>query len=580
MRTRIQLALTPSFDKEVLSMKKKILIISGILALCLIGYLVFKPGKFSYQAPLFDHLGSFNRPVTTTVPMAQRYFNQGMVLFYGFDWSESARSFKEAARLDPNCAMCYWGLSLALANKINAPMNGNEFAEGEAAIHQALALSSTGSPIEQELIQALALSYLHAPVLQKETSVFSCHESSSLKETANNSDKIAYINSLAQIAAKYPQDLEAQTLYASALFFALIPTNPEENDPGIQEATRVLQNALAIDPSHIGANHYYIHLIEPYSHPEYALDSAARLKTLVPGAPHLVHMPAHIYFLTGHYHEGTESNLQAIEAYKKYNATCHKQGFEPEINYLYFHNYDFLRTTASMEGNQAIALRAAKQMVDAPYPLWLAESPSLQWFMPIPFFVEARFGLWDEILKEAQPDPKYGYALGMWHYARGMAQAHTGKLEEALAEAVSLQQIVSQGPIESNLGETGLKLLSISNSILYAKIADKIGDQKLTLDHLIYAMKVQDSIPYHEPPDWYFPVRQALGDAYFKWGDFHSAKAMYELDLTQYPANGWSLFGLEKSLRALGQHEKADLAHGQFLRAWAHADIPEPIPML
>ncbi len=560
-------------------MNKKIIIISGLLGLCLAGYFLLKPSKFPYQAPLFENLGNYHRPVTTTVPMAQRYFDQGMVLLYGFDWSESARSFKEATRLDPNCALCYWGQSLALKYKINAPMTGNEFKDGEAAIQRALALSSNASPIEQELIQALALSYLHAPVMKQETAVFNCHESSSLKETATPEDNKAYIQAMAQIAARYPQDLDAQTLYASALFFSLISTNPEETDPGIVQATRTLQNALALDPEHLGANHYLIHLIEPYSHPSSALDNAARLKTLAPGVSHLVHMPSHIYFLTGHYHEGTESNLQAIEAYKQYNETCHKQGFEPEINYLYFHQYDFLRTTASMEGNKETALRAAKQMLEAPYADWLADSPSLQWFLPVPLFVEARFGLWAEILNEPQPDPKYGYALGMWHYARGMAQANTGKLQEALAEAVALQQIVGQGATEANLGETGSKLLTIGNSILYATLADKIGDQGLTIAHLIYAMKIQDSLPYHEPPDWYFPVRQALGDAYYKWGDFQSAKVMYELDLTQYPANGWSLHGLEKSLRALGQVERADLAHGQYSRAWAGADIPEPISM-
>lgn len=562
-------------------MKNKPVIIAALLSAGLLGVFSFMPLKphQQYQAPLFDNLGSYHREVSTTVPDAQRFFDQGMTLFYGFDWSESARSFREATRLDPNCAMCYWGLALALDNKINAPLNGKEFTEGQTAIQHALALASQTKSMEQEMIQALALKYLHAPVYKEHDTAFSCHASSSEIDVAKNGDKKAYIDAMEKIAKKYPDDLDVQTLYASVLNFSVAGDQPKFDNPAILTATKILEQVLAKDPNNIGANHYYIHIVEPFAHPGLALKSADRLKTLVPGSQHLVHMPAHIYYLTGRYHEGTQSNIQAIEAYKEYNKSCIAQGFEPEINYLYFHNYDYLRTTALMEGNQHVSLKATRQMVEEPYGAWLKNEPELQWFMAIPYFVETRFALWDDVLKHPMPEQQYGYARGMWHYARGMALANTEKLDEANNEVSHLQKIIHQGVTNSNLNEPGIKLMTLAQFVLQATIADRKGDEKLTIDHLLAAMKIQDEMGYAEPPKWYFPIKQALGDAYLKWKKPDQAKAMYELDLAQYPENGWSLYGVEKSLRALGDNEKADLIHAQFEKAWQHADIPAPVAM-
>jgi tetratricopeptide (TPR) repeat protein len=563
-------------------MKKKVYILAGIIGLSILACLLifqFKIGKFHDQAPLFEKLGTYQRQITTQIPMAQRYFDQGLVLFYGFDWSESARSFKEAARLDPQCAICHWGIALALANKINAPLNGNEFKEGEIAIQQALGLSPGATSAEQGLIQALALHYLHAPLSHNNESIFSCHEASGKSQSVSLADKMAYIHAMGRLSDQFPADPDVQALYASALFFLVAGKAPQQEDPAILEAKRVLTQSLALNPTHPGTNHFFIHITEPFSHPADALPNADLLKTLVPGSPHLVHMPSHIYYLTGRYHEASQSNLQAIEAYKKYNKTARRQGFEPEINYLYFHNYDFLRTAAMMEGNKAQALKAAKQMLEAPYPAWLANEPELQWFMPIPLFVKTHFALWDEILKEPKPEDKYGYAQGMWHYAHGMALTHTGHAQEALTDSNELQAIIKRGNINGNLGEGGVKLLTIANAVLYANIADKFGDEKLTIAHLTYAMKIQNSMPYHEPPDWYFPLMQSLGDAYLKWGKPDHAKVMYELTLAQYPNNGWSLYGLEKSMRALGQPEKAEFVHAQWKEAWRYSDIEKPLTL-
>ncbi len=534
------------------------------------------------QAPQFNNLGSFHHEVSTTIPLAQQFFDQGFVLFYGFEWGESIRSFKEATRLDPNCGMCYWGLALALGNKINAPMTGHEYSDAQSAIQKALSLKAYETPAEQDYIKALSLRFQHAPKFSNEVGVFSCHTPSSQQDESTPKEMIAYSNAMKKMVEKYPTDNDAKALYAYALFnrisWKFWDANAKIN-PITPTIIKILKSTLANNPLDIGGNHYYIHVIEQSPQPKDALASADRLKTLVPGSEHLVHMPAHIYFLTGRYHQGTEANLQAIEAFKQYNKTCYAQGFEPEINYLYFHNYDFLRTTAAMEGHKKLALSAAKQIIDKPFSSWLVNRPTLQWFIPIPYFVEARFGMWKELLNEPMPKSDYQYALGMWHYVQGMALAHTGHIKDSEKELSNLKKIIAKGKTDSNLGKEGLNLLKIANEILAATIANFQGNEKSTLTHLILAAKIQHDMGYHEPPDWYFPVKQALGDAYLKWGHPQKAKEMYEQDLHQYPQNGWSLYGLAKSLRALGENEKAAHIEEEFKKAWKDADIPAPISL-
>ncbi|MGA2655690.1 MAG: hypothetical protein ABSF18_06900, partial [Gammaproteobacteria bacterium] len=374
-------------------------LISGLLMFSTVSLAADQP----LQAPKFNNLSSFHHEISTKVPGAQRFFDQGLVLFYGFEWGESIRSFKEATRLDPVCGMCYWGLALALGNIINAPLTGHEYSDAQSAIRKALSLKSYETPEEKEYINALALRFQHAPKISNNVGAFSCHTSSSKHDESTAKEILAYSDAMKKITEKYPDDNDVKALYAYALF-------------------------IVKDQLHIGGNHYYVHVIEQSPQPEEAMDSADRLKTLVPGSEHLVHMPTHIYFLTSRYHQGTEANLQAIEVYKQYNNACYAQGFEPEINYLYMHNYDFLRTTAMMEGRKELALSAVKQMVGKPFSAWLRNEPTLQWFIPIPYFVEARFGMWKELLNEPMPESSYQYGLGMWYYVQGMALVHTGRI--------------------------------------------------------------------------------------------------------------------------------------------------------
>lgn len=534
-------------------MKKKPLIALAFIALLVVGYLYYPKEK--YQAPLFRNLGSYHRIISSQVSMAQTFFNQGLIFFYGFQWDESVRSFKEATRLDPDCAICYWGEALSLRYKMDEPVTGQEFAQGKEAIDKAVSLSAKASPVEQYLIHALAQWY------------------------QNGQDSYSYLSMMKGLTLAYPQDSDLQALYATGLFFYVKGTDPAADNPVVKEADAVLRASLEAHPDHPALNAMFVYFTEPYSRPADALPSADRLKTLVPGSEHLVHLPSHIYFLTGRYDQGTLANLEAINVYKEYDKTVRKQGFEPIINYSYLHNYDFLRTTASMEGNKDQAVKAARELVQEPFPTWLKSVSSLQWYIPIPYFTELRFGLWDEALKHPKPDEQYGYALGMWHYAQGLALAQKNDLKLSLEHAHALYAIAHRGKTDQNLGERGEQLLKIASSVLYAVLSDKHNDSTLLFDHLLHASKIQDAMPYHEPPAWYFPIRQALGDAYLKWNQPAQAQFMYELDLAQYPMNGWSVYGFEQSLRAQGQGDRANTIHPIFEQSWKHADIPLPVSL-
>lgn len=562
-------------------MKIKNVISAFTLILSFLTYSTFSlASEHALQAPRFNNLGSFHHEVSTKIPLAQYFFDQGLVLFYGFEWGESIRSFKEATRLDPHCGMCYWGLALALGNIINAPLTGHEYSDAQSAIRKALSLKAYEKPVEQDYIKTLSLRFKHAPKIANNAGAFSCHTSSSKHDESTPKEMIAYSNAMKKITEKYPNDNDAKALYAYTLFNRIGWNFWDANgkiNPLTPVIIKTLKSILAKDQLNIGGNHYYIHVMEQSPRPAEALDSADQLITLVPGSEHLVHMPTHIYFLTGRYHQGTESNLQAIEAFKQYNQACHAQGFEPEINYLYFHNYDFLRTTAIMEGRKNLALSAAKQMVNKPFSAWLANEPTLQWFIPIPYFVEARFGMWKELLDEPMPQSNYQYALGMWHYVQGMAFAHTDRIKDAQKELSALKKIIAKGKTEDNLGKQGNNLLKIANEVLSATITNFQGNENATLAHLKLAEKIQYDMGYHEPPDWYFPVKEILGDAYLKWNHFGEAVAMYNEDLKQYPKNGWALYGLAQALRKQGKNDEADKVDQQFKDVWRYADIPAPV---
>jgi tetratricopeptide (TPR) repeat protein len=507
-------------------------------------------------APLFDNLGDHHHPISTDSTLAQRYFDQGLALTYAFNHAEAVRSFRQAADLDPKCAMCYWGVALALGPNINAPMTDQAVPEAYEAVQKAQDLAS--SEREQAYIQALAKRYSPEPV-----------------EDRANLDA-AYAQAMREVAHRYPEDLDAATLYAEAVMDTQ-PWNYWTEDgqprPGTAEVLGMLEYVLAHDPDHPGANHYYIHVVEASPHPERGLPSAYRLKDLVPGAGHLVHMPAHIYLRLGQYHEASLANQRAIEADQTYLAKTGAQGLYAVMYYP--HNFHFLSYTTSLEGRSADTIAAAAQVAaNVPRDL-VRKVHMLEVFLPARLFALARFGKWDEILNEPQPSAEFPYERAVWHYVRGLAFARKRHAAEAIAEAEDLESIAGSEALRALEMPAfyAASQMDIAQKILAAEIAGLQGKHDKMIRQFEAAVQAQDKLPYMEPPYWYYPVRQSLGAALMAIGRPMEAEAVYRRDLEKNPDNGWSLFGLLQSLRVQGKGEQAQEVQDRFARAWVHADV-------
>jgi tetratricopeptide (TPR) repeat protein len=343
-------------------------------------------------------------------------------------------------------------------------------------------------------------------------------------------------------------------------------------EPQTAQLLNVIESALKQNPLHPGANHFYIHVIEQSKNPSRATASADLLRTLVPGAEHLVHMPAHIYLLTGRYHEASLANQNAIVAFKQYQESCRKQGFEPQINYQYQHNFLFLIATAAMEGRSQLALAAQKELIRQT-PLSIAKQGNLQFSLAAPYIVKARFGLWQEILLEPKPLPEFQYLKGMWHYSGGMAFAHLENFSAASLELKSLISFQLQPLSYKTVNNMGAQQLTIAVEVLKTTIAGKKGQTSQQLKHWRNAVELQEKLPYIEPPLWYFPTKQGLGFALLKAKKPQEAEQVFTQDLAQYPNNGWSLFGLAQALYLQGKNLQADKILDQFNQAWKYADV-------
>jgi tetratricopeptide (TPR) repeat protein len=511
--------------------------------------------------PLFENLGEYHHPISTSVPLTQRYFDQGFILTYGFNHAEAARLFREAARLDPNCAMCYWGIALVLGPNINAGMDTEVVPEAWQALQNAIALSPQASDKEQAYIQALAKRYSLDP----------------------NADRAAlnaaYADAMREVRDRYPDDLDAATLYAEALMDKSpwqYWTPEGEPKPETQELLATLDSILEKNPNHPGANHLYIHTVEASPYPERGIPSADRLANLVPGSGHLVHMPSHIYIRVGRYHDAAIANQKAIKVDQDYLSKCHEQGIYP-LAYIP-HNHHFLWASASLEGQSQLAIESARHiaaMVDKTM-MRKPEYASLQHFYSIPLYTLTRFGQWDEILEEPAPAEDLKYPTGVWHYARGMAFIGKGQLLEAAQELEQLQAIATDSSLENlkiwEINST-YSLLQIASQVLGGELAAKQGDYENAIAQLQTAVNLEDQLNYDEPETWYYPVRQSLGTVLLAANQPIAAEQVYREELQEHPNNGWSLFGLAQSLQAQGKTEQAQSVQKDFDQAWKYADV-------
>jgi tetratricopeptide (TPR) repeat protein len=525
------------------------------------------PAEPAPAVPLYKNLGSHTRKIITSSPLAQQYFDQGLTLTYAFNHAEAIKMFKEAARLDPNCAMCHWGIAYALGPHINAPMDAAAVPEAYATVQKAEQLSHDGKDgagaayIEHELIHALTARYAAEPMADR----------SSL-------DK-AYADAMRVLAKKYPQDDDIGALFAESLM-DLTPWNFWTKDGQAttytDEIVTTLDSVLALNPMHPAANHYYIHATEASPNPERAVPSAERLMTLVPDAGHLVHMPAHTFWRVGRYHDAAEINKHAIHSDEGNNFSPDRGGQGLYAVGYYPHNIHFLQAATSMEGRSAETIAAARKLAGTLSPEVIQAVPVLESFPPMALLALARFGKWDDILNEPQPPESLKYTTGIWHYARGMAFVRKGDLEAAGKELAPLKELAASKEMES-LGlstfATAGQLLMIAAETLEGELFGAQGETDHQIGHLEEAVRMQDELPYFEPPAWYFPTRQALGAALLDAGKAQEAEAVYRADLTQYPNNAWSLFGLTQSLKAQGKDADAAAAQKQFEEAWQYADV-------
>lgn len=521
------------------------------------------PESSDRPAPLFDNLGNHHHPISPKNPLAQRYFNQGLILSYGFNHAEAERSFREAARLAPNCAMCYWGIAFVLGPNINAPMDDAAVPEAFAAVQKALELAPKASKTEQAYIQALAKRYAPKPV-----------------EDRTPLDQ-AYANAMRELSQRYPDDLDAVTLFAEALM-DLSPWNywTKDGQPTTytNEIVTTLESVMKRNPEHPGANHYYIHAVEASQAPEKALPSAQRLETLVPGAGHLVHMPAHIYWRVGRYHDAARINEHAIRADEVHlvGGTRDQNAHSFYALAYYPHNIHFLFAAAQMEGRSELALAAARKLVAKIPDQAYRDIPALEDFKPMPLFALVRFGKWQEILQEPQPASQLQYATGIWHWARGLAYVREGQLDQAIAQYEQLSKIAQTDAMKELTLASFPKastLLNIAANVLAGELAGAHGQTNQAIAKLKEAVRIQDSLSYIEPPSWYYSVRQNLGHALLVAGRAKDAEVVYREDLRQYPHNGWSLFGLAQSLRVQGKTKEAQAVQERFVEAWKYADV-------
>jgi tetratricopeptide (TPR) repeat protein len=554
-------------------MKKSLVLTIVVLVAFGGGFLVYRtmqnnavtatPPSEPVGATLLEGLGNYSMPVTTRNPEAQRWFNQGLMLAYGFNHDAAERSFRKATELDPECAMCWWGAALVLGPHVNSGMEPANNARAWDRIQRAQSLGAKASERERNYITALAARYGKSPPADRRP----------LDE--------AYAKAMATLVKQHPDDLDAATLYSESLM-NLQPWDywDAEGKPkgNIAEVVTRLESVMARNADHAGALHLYVHAVEASNDPQRGVDAADRLRELIPGSGHLVHMPAHIYARVGRYHDAVIANQKAIAADDAYLAMCRPRPGVYPLGYVP-HNHHFLWFAATMEGASTIALEAAKATSARTSDPQLMRAPgfeAMQAFALTPLFAKVRFGKWEEVAGTPRPEEDLPYMRAMWHYAQGVAAIRQGKLEEAKAHHQAVAAGSTNPAIEKLMVFSRYSLVHgvrIAERVLAAELARSQKDYAAATAALKEAVTLEDSIPYDEPPGWHAPVRHTLGAVLLQAGKPAEAQAIFTEELRRNPENGWSLYGLEQSLKALGRKQEAKDVGARFARAWTNADV-------
>ena len=516
------------------------------------------PPQAPQVPPLIPGMGNHRHPIVTASSEAQLYFDQGFNFVFGFNHEEAVRSFRRAAELDPNAPMPHWGIAWALGPNYNLDVDDARADQANIAITQALKLSVGGSDIERAYIEAMAVRFPMTP----------------------KPDRAAlarkYSDAMRDLSRKYPDDLDAATLYAESLMnlrawkLWSLDGKPAERT---EEIVAVLESVLARNPSHLGANHYYIHTIEASPTPGRGLPSATRLDRLAPAAGHLTHMPAHIYARVGDQAAAARANEAGAQADREYFMIAPADSF---YGLAYFtHNLHFLADSEMMRGRLAGARRAAGEVADkmAPHTQMM---PMVESLITMKTAVLLRFGRHDEVLALASPPADHPVEVAWWHFARGVALARTGKADAAAQERMALAETSAKVPAEALFGGTGLEsartVLALTAIVLDARLAAANGSLPDAIRLWTSAVAAADKLPYDEPPIFFYPVRESLGAALLLNGKAEEAERVFRVDLARHPQNARSLFGLHESLVKQGKNADAEWVQRAFDEAWKDAD--------
>jgi tetratricopeptide (TPR) repeat protein len=510
------------------------------------------------KVPLFEGLGNFGRKITTTSPQAQRYFDQGLAFLYAFNHDEAIRSFEEASRHDPACAMAWWGVAVANGPHINNPIVPDErAAKAWQALQKAKALSSGASPLEREMIDSLAPRY--------------AAEQPDDRKPLNE----AYASAMRQLYQRNPGDADIGAMFAESMM-DLRPwdlwTPDGQPQPGTEEIVATLQAVLAKAPNHPLALHLYIHAVEASPHPERAVEPADRLRDLQPGLGHLVHMPTHIDVRLGNWHKSIEYNAKAMAADRRYREQSPQQDF---YRIYMAHNHHMLTYSAMMCGQSRRAIETINEMVRGIPADWLQENAALaDGFTAMPLEVLVRFGRWDEVLAAPEPPEYLPIARALRHCARGIAYAAKGNIPQADAEQSAFLKAADAVPEEAGFGNNKAStILAVARHLLAGEVLYRDGKVEEGIAQMREAIKIEDTLRYSEPPDWIHPVRHALGATLLKEKRAAQAEQVYREDLARQPNNGWSLYGLAQSLRLQDKSMQADQLQARFEEVWSAADI-------
>jgi tetratricopeptide (TPR) repeat protein len=513
------------------------------------------PSAKESDPPLIQGLGKHSYRITTKSKLAQQYFDQGLRLAWGFNHAEAQRAFRKARQLDPDCAMCFWGEAYVLGPNINVPMDEKAVAPAFAAAQNARALASRATPREQALIEAIAARYAEDPKAERAKL------------------DLAYSGAMARAAERFPDDVDIAAIYAESLM-DLSPWDYWEKGgaklkPAVAPLIPTLERVLARDPEHVGAIHLYIHAVEASADAKRAEPYADRLAKLAPGAGHIVHMPAHIYYRIGRYQDSLATNVVAVKVDEDYIKRFRPEGVYPLAYYP--HNVHFVMASAEMSGQAKTAIDAARKLASVVPDEAAREVLLMQPVKAAPYYSHARFSDAKTVLALKDPGADFPYLRAAWRYARGIVQAQAGDAAAAGAELAEIERITATTdfkPFEAwNI--PAKDVTRIAAHVLRARIKQAGKDLDGAIKELEAAVALQDALPYMEPPYWYYPVRQSLGALLALKGEHQRARDTFRDSLARSPNNGWALYGLKQTYAAEGRKKEAAEVEKYLARAWS-----------